>query len=165
MQDRDIGNTQTYANTFFMDFHYVNLPSFYKITFLAILCLPAVACMQSIPTASFEGLKTSKLVIEKNSRGQVGTLPLQLAEAIKTCWVERDELFEGFKINQQGNIIMLNGPIIGNPPQRFLISFNENVISGYIIEMEYPKGSNYQFVRSRVVRDLRKLESGLKPCN
>ena len=90
---------------------------------------------------------------------------MQLVEAMKTCWVERDELFEGFKINQQGNTIVLNGPIIGNPPQRFLIVVSELAPSGYTIDMEYPKGSNYQFIRSRLRKDLRKLEAGLKPCH
>ncbi len=88
----------------------------------------------------------------------------QVSNTIQVCWIERDELFEGFKVYEQGNRITLSGPIIGNPPQLFLISFTELPASGYTIEMEYPNGSNHQFIRSRLVRDLRKLEAGIKPC-
>ncbi len=131
----------------------------------ASLCLLMCACVQSSPQPSFENVKTSKTIIEKNNKGQIGMLPTQLTNAMKTCWIERNELFEGFKVNQQGNSILLNGPIIGDPPQRFLITFNERVPSGYTIEMEHPQGSNHQFIRSRVTRDLRKLEAGTTPCH
>ncbi len=143
----------------------MRVPVFHTTAFSAFCCLFITACVQSPPTASFEGIKTSRLIIEKNSRSAIGTLPAQLADTMKLCWIGRDELFEGFKVGQQGNSITLNGPIIGDPPQRFLISFSEYIPLGYMIEMEYPKGSNYQFIRSRVIKDLRKLESGIKPCN
>lgn len=135
-----------------------------KVALSALCLLPVSACIQSSSNSSFEDVKTSRVTIEKNNKNQISTLPAQLAETMRVCWAERDELFEGFKVSQNGNSITLNGPIIGNPPQRFLIIISEIGSSGYTIEMEYPKGSNYQFVRSRLIKDLRKLKNSVKPC-
>jgi hypothetical protein len=143
----------------------VRLSFITKVALSAFCLLPVSACVQSSSNSSFEGIKTSRVIIEKNNKNQIGTLPAQLAETMRICWAERDELFEGFKVSQSGNNITLNGPILGNPPQRFLIVFSDLSSAGYTIEMEYPNGSNYQFIRARVIKDLRKLEAGVKPCN
>jgi hypothetical protein len=147
----------------------VRLFSIVKLALSAICLLPVSACVQSSGGAIFEGIKTSRIIIEKNNKSHIGALPIgdlpsQLADTMRVCWNKSDELFEGFKVSQNGNSITLNGPIIGNPPQRFLIIFSASGSAGHIIEMEYPKGSNYQFVRSRLIKDLRKLKSGVKPC-
>jgi hypothetical protein len=142
----------------------VRLFSIVKLALSAIYLLPVSACVQSSGGAIFEGIKTSRIIIEKNNKFYIGALPSQLADTMRICWNKPDELFEGFKVSQNGNSITLNGPIIGNPPQRFLIIFSASGSAGHIIEMEYPKGSNYQFVRSRLIKDLRKLKSGVKPC-
>jgi hypothetical protein len=142
----------------------VRLLSIAKLITASVCLAPLAACVQSAGSSNFEGIKTSRIIIKKNNRAEIGTLPSQLADTMRVCWNKPDELFEGFKVSHNGNTITLNGPIIGNPPQRFLIAFSEIISTGYAIEMEYPKGSNYQFVRSRLIKDLRKLENGVKPC-
>jgi hypothetical protein len=170
-QDHDIGKAIHICLCSFSskDSFSVRLFSIVKLALSAICFLPVSACVQSSGDTIFEGIKTSRIIIEKNNKSQIGdlsvrNLPSQLADTMRVCWNKPDELFEGFKVNQNGNSITLNGPIIGNPPQRFLIIFSASGSSGYIIEMEYPKGSNYQFVRSRLIKDLRKIENGVKPC-
>ncbi len=135
---------------------------FFSFVLLPFLLLPLLtACVSEKPLNSLEGLKTAQIIIA----AKTSVTPNQLAQTIRTCWLEKDELFEGFKVAQQGNTIVLNGPIAGNPPQRFLIMFNvfKNEENAQIT-IDYPKGSNYQFVRSRLKSNLKKLETGKKPC-
>ncbi len=142
----------------------MRLLSIAKLIAASVCLTPLTACIQSAETSSFEGIKTSRILIKKNNKAEIGTLPNQLADTMRVCWNKPDELFEGFKVSHNANTITLNGPIIGNPPQRFLIIFSQMDGVGHKIEMEYPKASNYQFVRSRLIKDLRKLENGVKPC-
>ncbi len=141
-------------------------PAFRRAGALAICLFSVSACVSEQPVASLDGIKTGQVIIARRSKGELGSIPARLAETMRVCWAERDPLFEGFKVSASGDRIALNGPIVGNPPQRFLITLAAagNGKSGYRIDMEYPVGSNYEFVRSRLARDLKKLENGASPC-
>ena len=129
------------------------------------------ACMSTVPTASLDGIKSSNARVILWKKGQVGVLPSALANTVKACWTG-DPLLDGFKAGgavPRGNGVIamrLDGPLAGNPPQRFIVVMTpaEAGKPGYRVDMEYPVGSNYEFVRARLAKDVRTLEEGSKPC-
>ncbi len=136
------------------------------------LIAPLGACVSEKPPASLEGLKTGRVLVIQWKKGQIGVLPSALVNTVKACWSIKDPLFEGFKAgepvaSEAGSIaLQLDGPLKGDPPQRFLVIMNpaQEGKPGYRVDMEYPLGSNYEFVRARLARDIRLLEDGKKPC-
>ena len=135
------------------------------------LIVPLAACVSEKAPANLAGLKTSKASVVKWKKGSIGVLPSALANTVKTCW-NKDALFEGFKAGDAasmagGGVAMrIDGPLVGEPPQRFLIVMTPmpDGRPGYVVEMEYPVGSNYEFVRARLARDIAALENGQRPC-
>ncbi|MBY0610620.1 MAG: hypothetical protein K2P80_00395 [Beijerinckiaceae bacterium] len=138
----------------------------------AVLITSLAACVSEKPPANLAGLKTAKASVIKWRKGSIGVLPSALANTVKTCW-SRDALFEGFKAGDAaplagGSVAMrLDGPLAGEPPQRFLVVMTPmpDDKPGYVVDMEYPVGSNYEFVRARLARDIATLENGQRPCS
>ena len=133
--------------------------------------LTLAACVSTAPTASLDGIKSASARVILWKKGQVGVLPSALANTVKACWTG-DPLLDGFKAGgpvQRGNGVIamrLDGPLAGDPPQRFIVVMTPAEASkpGYRVDMEYPVGSNYEFVRARLAKDVKTLEEGSKPC-
>ncbi len=128
-------------------------------------------CVNDNSPSNLDGFRLGRTTVVKTTKGELGDLPSALADTMRVCWSEKDELFEGFKVgairivDKGSKQITLNGPLAGDPPQRFnILLTNNDDKSGYRIEMEYPVGSNYAFVRSRLAKDVRTLQSGKQPC-
>ena len=138
----------------------------------ASLALALGACVSQKPLASLEGLKSSRVNVIQWKKGSIGVLPGAIANTVKACW-EKDPLFEGFTASQpvmgpNGTAVLsIEGPLKGDPPQRFLIVIvpAANGKPGYSVDMDYPIGSNYAFVRMRLAGDIKTLEGGQRPCS
>ena len=128
--------------------------------------------MNEKPLASLEGIRSSKASVIKWRKGSIGVLPVAIANTVKTCWAEKDGLFEGYRASEplplaNGAVAMrLEGPLKGDPPQLFVLTMSPFADGrpGYAVDMDYPVGSNYEFVRARLAKDIRMLEGGERPC-
>lgn len=144
-----------------------------SVALSATLIMPVAACVSVKPPVTLEGLKSARAPVITWKKGRIGVLPMALAKTVKTCWDGKDALFQGFKASEsearEGGIIALrlDGPLAGDPPQRFLVLMRPAPEGkpGYSVEIEYPLGSNYAFVRDRLARDIRTLEDGRVPCS
>jgi hypothetical protein len=144
----------------------------FTLSALALATFALAACVSDKVSAGMDGLNTSHVTIETRKRGDMQPVAAALIDTMKSCWVTQDALFEGFKVTELedgpggSKSVMLDGPISGSPPQRFLIVLtpNGNGRPGYDVGMDYPLGSNYAFVRTRLAHDLKVLETGRQPC-
>lgn len=140
----------------------------------AALGLPLLlaACINSRPpTADLGPLKAAQAPVIVWRKGEIGVLPDAIIHTVRLCWAPAGPL-EDFRIGEpvkraDGAVaLQLDGPLKGDPPQRFVVVITPAPAGkpGYKVDLDYPVGANYEFVRRRLADDIRTLESGRRPC-
>jgi len=130
------------------------------------------ACVNSRPPSADLGpLKAARATVIVWPKGEVGVLPQALVHTVRLCWAPAGPLVD-FRVSEpvargEGVVaLQLDGPLKGDPPQRFVVVITPAPVgkSGYRVDLDYPVGANYEFVRRRLADDIRTLESGRRPC-